>query len=163
MVRIKHWAKKGKPPSNPLVIISDSSSGSISFICKPPSVVDLDWCQMAKKKKSDQQVVTRIYTKDQGSGQSCVTPDGYWVDSKYMFLRRYEVDETFFYRDHNFSYKHRQPEGIPEPYDQARLDATFSGMVLSEVPYPLANKYEKCSKAEMDDAVRGVFHLGPEI
>lgn len=66
-----------------------------------------------------------------------MTLDGYWVDIKYLFVRKYEVKETLFYKNLSFDYKHRQPARIPRPYNQASLDAPFSETIVGEVPYPL--------------------------
>lgn len=51
---------------------------------------------MAKKKKNTREVVVRICTKDRDPGQASMTPDEFWVDSKYLFLRKYEVEEALF-------------------------------------------------------------------
>lgn len=80
-----------------------------------------------------------------------------------MFVRKYEVDETFFYRDLIYEYQHMQTDGIHGPYDRTALDAAFAGTVLSEVTYPLSSKWAQTPDSEMDETVRPLFHLGPEV
>lgn len=104
MVRRKSRGKKPKPPSEIVEISSGSSQGSSNSVNQPSPPLDLDWCLMAKKRKSTKKVISQLFVNDRGPGQACMSPEGYWVDSKYWFVRKYDVDEKLFYSDLSFQY-----------------------------------------------------------
>ncbi|KAK1397106.1 hypothetical protein POM88_006969 [Heracleum sosnowskyi] len=156
MVRIKRRANRVLiPDSEPSTSSQNSDSGILE-------VVDLHWCIMAKKKKIS--VITQLNTNVLADRGSLITPDGYWVDSEFMFVRKDpDEDMSRVYRSLSYSYRHRHENGDPGPYDKTAMDAVFADTIIGE-PLPLLKEsFKNMPFSEIDAIVRAAFHLGPRV
>ncbi|KAK1365436.1 hypothetical protein POM88_040997 [Heracleum sosnowskyi] len=158
MVRTKARARRV------LIPLSDPSNCSESSPSSNPEIIELYWCRMAKKKKQSGPLVTQLFVHEPPRGGVLSTPDGYWSDTSYFFVKKDPaIEEEFYYRDFSICYRSRQEFGHPGPYNESEFDAAFSKMGISEAPYPLKEKFASLPDTQMDKLVRAAFHLGSEI
>lgn len=119
---------------------------------------------MAKGTSTSTPSISDLVERDPPIGGVLSTPDDFWIDTKYYFIRKSRaVEQTWYYRSLKYSYEHRHPNGKPGPYNKAEFDRVFGGLVIGKSPYPLKEKFSKLPPIEMDRAVRAPFHLDPEI
>ncbi|KAK1392112.1 hypothetical protein POM88_011168 [Heracleum sosnowskyi] len=119
---------------------------------------------MAKKKKQSGPLVTRLFVHEPSRGGVLSTPDGFWSDTSYFFVKKDpDIEQSFYYRDLSSCYRNHQEFGHPGPYDESEFDFAFSQMGISDAPYLLKEKFSSLPDVQMDKLVRASFHLGPEI
>lgn len=116
------------------------------------------------KKAPSQTPITQLAVRNPPIGGTLSIPDGYWIDTKYFFVKKSPtVDQKFYYRSLRSCYECRQAAGGPEFYDRSEFDTMFSGCAVGRAPYALKEKFANLPHAEMDKIIRATFHLDPEI
>lgn len=110
--------------------------------------------------------VTEAPTRILGPGDSLSRADGSWSDIDYYFVQCLENPPPleFYYRD--LSEVYGGPDGTEgrEPYNQARMDGLFGESPGTRYACaPLNAETMKYTRAQTDDAIKGVFHFGDKM
>lgn len=83
-------------PQHPSSFPSDSSSSNSSS-CDPSELIELYWCEMARRKNEK---ITRAMTLNIGSDGTLSQEDDSWKDTEYLFVRgENKVNKEYYFRD----------------------------------------------------------------
>lgn len=139
---------------------SSSSSSSSAESSNNPKFIELYRGKMSKKKKS-LPIVTRIDTKDLGLGHTLSQSDGSWEDTRFYFVRKYPILDSYYYRNLSPEYSILLESDPTSSYNQHKVDLLFTDCVGVNMIF--APRKEKYIVPEMDEMVRTTFHMDEDI
>lgn len=139
MVRTKAQARRT------LIALSDPCSNDshpeVSFNPYPSSDFFF-WGDLVRTTSMTTPTISQLVVRDPPTSGVLGTPDDYWADTKYYFVRKsLFIEQTWYYRSLKYSYEHRHSHSKPGPYNKIEFDYTFSGLVIGKAPYPLKEKF----------------------